>query len=283
MMTLLNDLLRPIFDLLQAPLRGLPPLVGILIWSIPIGVFALWVFKKTSNQRRIAEVKRKIHACLFEIRLFNDDVAAILRAQGEILRHVAHYQALALKPMIFILPPLVLLMVQLHAFYGFRGLRPGEHALVRAVVAADRGDRPNAARPAVSLELPAGLRLDGDAVWAPNLGELLWQVRVDAPGDYELAFRIGDEVVRKTLRATGSVVRLSPTRPERSFMAQLEWPSEDPLPRSSGLTEITVAYPDATVALAGWSWDWRYAWMVVFFVLTMIVAVALRKPLGVEL
>lgn len=283
MMTLLNDLLRPIFDLLQAPLRGLPPWVGILVWSIPIGVFALWVFKKTSNQRRIAEVKRKIHACLFEIRLFNDDVAAILRAQGEILRHVARYQALALKPMIFILPPLVLLMVQLHAFYGFRGLKPGEHALVRAAFAGDWSARSNAPRPAMALELPPGLRLDGDAVWASNLGELLWQVRVDAPGDYELAFRIGDEVVGKTLRATDSVVRLSPTRPERSFMDQLEWPSEDPLPRSSGLAEITVAYPDGSVAFAGWDFEWRYAWMVVFFVLTMVVAVALRKPLGVEL
>jgi len=282
-MTLFNDLLRPVFDLLQAPLRGLPPLVGILIWSIPIGVFALWVFKKTSNQRRITEVKRKIHACLFEIRLFNDDVAAILRAQGEILRHVAHYQALALKPMIFILPPLVILMVQLHAFYGFRGLEPGEPVLVRAVLAGDEGERPSAARPPVALEVPAGLRLVGDGVWAPELGELLWQVTADAAGDYELAFTVGSEVIRKTLRVTDAVVRLSPARPERSFMAQLEWPSEDPLPRSSGLAEITVDYPDATIALAGWSWDWRYAWMVVFFVLTMVVALALKKPLGVEL
>jgi len=283
MMTLLNDLLRPIFDLLQAPLRGLPPWVGILLWSIPIGVFALAVFKKTSNQRRIAEVKRKIHACLFEIRLFNDDVAAILRAQGEILRHVARYQALALKPMIFILPPLVLLMVQLHAFYGFRGLRPGEHALVRAAFVGEGSERAGTARPPVALEVPAGLRLDGDGVWAPELGELLWQVTAGAPGDYELSFTVGDEVVRKTLSVTDAVIRLSPTRPERSFMAQLEWPSEDPLPRSSGLAEITVAYPDGSVAFAGWDFEWRYAWMVVFFVLTMVVALALRKPLGVEL
>jgi hypothetical protein len=197
-------------------------------------VFALWVFKKTSNQRRIAEVKRKIHACLFEIRLFNDDMAAILRAQVEILRHVAHYQALALKPMIFILPPLVLVMVQLHAFYGFRGFEPGERALVRAVLASDSGERSDSARPPVALELPAGLRLDGDAVWAPALGETLWQVVVEEAGDYELAFRVGDEVIRKTLRATSSVVRLSPTRPGHSFMDQLEWPSEDPLPRSAG-------------------------------------------------
>jgi len=63
-MTILNDLLRPIFDWLQYPLRGLPSFVGILIWSIPVGVFALWVFGKTSNQDRIAEVKRRIYGGL---------------------------------------------------------------------------------------------------------------------------------------------------------------------------------------------------------------------------
>ena len=90
-------------------------------------------------------------------------------------------------------------------------------------------------------------------------------------------------MIRKSLRVTDSVVRLSPTRPDSSFLAQLEWPSEKPLPSDSGLHEITLAYPDGDVSLAGWHFEWRYAWMVVFFVLTMVVAIALRGPLGVEL
>ncbi len=140
-MKFLNDLLRPLFDLLQAPLAGLPAFVGVLVWSIPVGVFALWVFGKTSNQERIAEVKRRIHAGLFEIRLFNDDLRAIMKAQWEILGHVLHYQALALKPMIFILPPLVLVMVQLHQFYGFRGLQPGDEALMTVQLDPAAGGR----------------------------------------------------------------------------------------------------------------------------------------------
>jgi hypothetical protein len=282
-MATLNDVLRPIFDLLQAPFRGLPALVGIVVWSIPIGVFALWVFKLTSDQQRIAEVKRKIHSCLFEIRLFNDDLFAIVRAQGEILRHVAHYQALALKPMIFILPPLVLVMVQLHAFYGFRGLAPGDHTLVRAVFDGDWSKRWDGDSPPVSLEVPDGLRIDSGPVWAADLGELIWQVGAEAPGDYDLELQLDGGTIRKSLRVTDSVVRLSPTRPDRSFLGQLEWPSEQPLPADSGIREITLAYPDADISLAGWHFEWQYAWMVVFFVLTMVVAVALRGPLGVEL
>ena len=147
-MATLNDVLRPLFDLLQAPFRG-SAAAGRHRWCgrFPSASLTLWVFKLTSNQQRIAEVKRRIHACLFEIRLFNDDLWAIVRAQGEILRHVAHYQALALSPMLFILPPLVLLMVQLHAFYGFRGLAPGDRTLVRAVFDG-RLERPLARRSA---------------------------------------------------------------------------------------------------------------------------------------
>jgi hypothetical protein len=282
-MSILNLTIGTVVDLLQAPFEGLPPVLGILVWSIPTGVFALWVFKKSSNQQQIAAVKRKIHVCLFEIRLFNDDLRAIVRAQAEILRHVVHYQGLALIPMLFILPPLVLLMVQLHAFYGFRGLEPGEGALLTVSVADDSGAAKLAERPQIELVLPDGLSMETPGVWTPSLGQMAWRIGAETPGDYTIQIRAGDTTVTKSARVSDRVVRLSPTRPATSFIDQLEWPSEPPLPESSGLAEITLAYRDATVSLLGWKFEWRYAWMVVFFVFTMVIAVALKGPLGVEL
>jgi uncharacterized membrane protein (DUF106 family) len=280
-MTILNDFLRPIFDWLQYPLRGLPSFIGILIWSIPVGVFALWVFGKTSNQDRIAEVKRRIYGGLFEIRLFNDDLRAIMRAQLEIFGHVLHYQALALKPMIFILPPLVLVMVQLHQFYGFRGLQPGDSVLL--TVQLDQEAVEPGRRPAISLETPAGLRAETAAVWVPSLAQISWRIGVDKPGDYEFLIGIDNTEVTKRVRATDRIERLSPERPPRTFIGQLEWPSEKPLDRDGPVHSITLAYPDATVSILGWDIEWQWAWMVLFFVLTMVVALVLRKPMGVEL
>jgi len=282
-MWVLNNLLRPVFDILQAVFAGLPPLVGITVWSIPVAIFALWVFKKTSNQTRIASVKQKIHACLFEIRLFNDDLRAIIRAQGEILGHVLHYQGLALVPMVFILPPLVLVMVQLHAFYGFRGLEPGDTALLTTVMDESWQDRWGGNRPPVELELPPGLHAETPAVWVPELGEVSWLIGAENQGDYEVLIHVGDTTVNKTVRVTNRVVRLSPTRPDGSFFGQLEWPSEPPLSKDSAIREINLGYPDGSVGLGGWNFQWSYAWMVVFFVLTMVIAVALKGPLGVEL
>jgi hypothetical protein len=280
-MKLINDLLRPVFDLLQAPFAGLPAFIGVLVWSIPVGVFALWVFGKTSNQGRIAEVKRRIHAGLFEIRLFNDDLRAIMRAQWEILGHVLHYQALALKPMIFILPPLVLVMVQLHQYYGFRGMQPGDEALM--TVQLDTSATADGRRPDIRFEPPDGLHIVTGPVWVPSLAQISWQLGADAEGDFDLEISIDGETVHKSLRATDRLVRLSPERPPRTFVDQLEWPSEQPFDDSSIVRSITLGYAEGSIGLLGWEFEWAFAWMVVFFVLTMVIALALRKPMGVEL
>ena len=280
-MTLLNDLLRPVFDWLQWPLTGLPSVVGVLVWSIPVGVFALWVFGKTSNQDRIALVKRRIFAGIFEIRLFNDDLRAIMRAQKEILGHVLHYQALALKPMIFILPPLVLVMVQLHQFYGFKAFEPGEELML--TVQLDPETVTPGRRPEVEIELPAGIHAVMDPVWVPSLAQLSWRLEIDDWGDYELMIGIDGESVTKQLRATEKLVRLSPERPPKSFMGQLEWPSEQPLDPDGPVHSITATYREGAIGVLGWDFEWSFAWMVVFFILTMVVALVLRKPMGVEL
>jgi uncharacterized membrane protein (DUF106 family) len=99
-MSYLNALLVPVFDAALIPFRSMPPLVGLAIVSLVTAVGMLVVFRRTSNQARLAEVKRSIHASLFEMRLFNDDLRAILRAQAEILRHNATYLRLSMVPML---------------------------------------------------------------------------------------------------------------------------------------------------------------------------------------
>ncbi len=277
-MELLNSILRVIFDGIQNPLTKFPVWVGILLWSIPVTVFALWIFKVTSNQDRITAVKAKIHACLFEIRLFNDDVRAIFRAQWEIMGHVLHYQALALKPMIWIFPPLILIMIQLHAFYGFRGLEPGESTILTATMKTEDTSRPD-----IKLRTPEGVVLETPGVWAPDLHQMAWRIRADRAGDFQLNLEHAGTTQSKSLHVTGAAVRLSPERPSESFLAQLEWPSESPLPANSSMDAITLRYPEAQVTFLGWEMESQWAWMILFFVVTMVLGVALKSPMGVEI
>jgi len=273
-MSYLNAVLRAVFDLLLAPFSALPPLVGLLVVSLVTAVIMLLVVKTTSNQAGIAAVKRRIHACLFEIRLFNDDFVAILRAQGEILRHNVTYLRLSLVPMVWIMVPLVLVVAQLQFHYGYSGLRPGARVLVELELKEEPATRPD-----VTLDVPAGLRVETPAVWIPELREVVWRLAVESAGAHELTFRLGDETLTKTLRVTDALVRLSPVRLEPGFVNQVLYPAEAPLPGASRVRSISLAYAEADVSLLGWETHW----LIAYVILSIVFAFALRNRLGVEI
>jgi len=270
----LNGLLRPLFDFLLLPFRSLPPIVGLLVVSLVAATFMLLVFKRTSNQAKLEAVKRQIHACLFEIRLFSDDLPAILRAQMEILRHNLKYLALSAVPMLWMLVPLLFVIAQLQFHYGYRGLRPGEDFIVKA-----RLKEGSQARPVASLQAPSGLEVATPAVWIPSERELTWRLRAQVWGDYELKLRLGGQEYSKTAQVSEQVRRRSPERLAPGFWNELLYPAEPPLPKESPVASIVLAYPEDAVSVLGWPVNW----LVAFFVLSVVFAFALRGRMGVTL
>jgi uncharacterized membrane protein (DUF106 family) len=269
-----NGLLRPAFDFLLLPFRSLPPIVGLLVVSLVASIGMLLVFKATSNQKKLAAVKRQIHACLFEIRLFRDDVPAILRAQGEILRHNLNYLFLSLVPMLWMIVPLVFVIAQLQFHYGYQGLRPGEDFIVKV-----RLKDASSTRPVAALEAPPGLEVATPAVWIPSERELAWRLRAQAWGDYELKLRVADKEYSKTAQVSKQVRRRSPERLEPGLLNELLYPAEDPLPKEGSIASIALSYPEDSVSLLGW----HVQWLVAFFVLSVVFAFALRGRMGVTL
>ena len=271
-MSVLNTGLAKAADVALAPFSGLPPMVGLTVASLATAAAMLAVFKRTSDQTRLAAVKRLIHAALFEIRLFNDDLLAIMRAQRDILRHNATYLRLSLVPMLWVIVPLVLVIAQLQFHYGYAPLQPGEQALLKVQLRGDSGD-------AVALEVPPELRLDTPAVHLPAAKEVVWRLRPTQAGEYDVRVKVGSESYTKHVQVAGGVVRRSPVRLENTFVNQLLYPSEPPLPSDAPVTAITVAYREQDVGAFGWSLNW----MVWYFALSLIFAFALRKPFGVTI
>lgn len=276
-MSILNAILRAMVDGLLYPFRGLPPIVGLTVVSLLTSILLLIVFKKTSNQKALEAVKRKIHACLFEIRLFNDDFRSILRAQLEILRHNLTYLRYSTVPMIWTLPPLVLLIAQLQFHYGYESLRPGHPALVKATLRAGE----SASKPAIRLEASGpGLEVKEPPVWIPSLREMAWRIEPREAGDYELRIVNGSETLTKSVRvAEGAdlVRQRSPLR-VRGFLQELLYPAEAPLPQGA-FESIAVTYPEASVDVFGFGLHW----MIVYFVLSIALAFLLRGTFKVTI
>lgn len=281
-MSLVNALLRKLFDIVLYPFQGLHPLVGLIVLAVPISILMLLVFKKTSNQKKLADVKGRIHSSLFEIRLFNDDLGAIFRAQGEILRNNMTYLGLSLVPLAWMIIPFILIIGQLEFRYGYQGLRPGEETLVKVQLADDWREAPAAgaaasARPPLTLEIPKGLELTSPGVWLPSLNEMVWRLEPRERGDYELRVKFGEDSFGKSLRVTEDVVRRSPERVSGGLLEQLLHPAEKPLPPSA-VAAISVGYPRAGAEFFDLS-----SWVWIFFGITIVLAFALRKPFKVTI
>lgn len=259
-------------DVFLAPFSGLHPLVGLSILSLVTAAVMLVVFKRTSNQAKLAEVKRSIHAGIFEIRLYNDDFRAIARAQAEILRDNAKYLWLSVIPMVWVILPLVLVIAQLQFLYGYSPIEPGDRVLIKVQLRDGGADT-------VSLDPPPDVRLDTPAVWLPAVKEVVWRVQPTQAGRYDLRLNVGSEHYAKTLLVGDGVVRRSPSRLDGSLLNQLLYPSEPPLPADGRVSAITVAYEEQDLSVFGWDLNW----MVVYFALSLIFAFALKKPLGVTI
>jgi hypothetical protein len=281
-----NRAMSGLFDLLLRPFEGMSAWVSLLPLSILFTVFALYVFKWTSNQAALDRVKRRIHAGIFEIRLFNDDLRSIARSQFEIVGQVAKQLALTLVPLLWMLIPFAIVIPQLQFRYGYSGLEPGRSTLLEVTMRPESaGDAPDAApdptrpKPGLRLEAPDGVEVETDGLWIPLENEMVWRVAAREPGSYELRF-VDDSgfETTKTLVSSDRVVRRSPIKVAAGdWLGQIAYPAESPLPAEGPIERIEVAYPEADVSLLGW----RTHWLIAFVLLTIVFAFALRGPLGV--
>jgi uncharacterized membrane protein (DUF106 family) len=271
--TVVNAMLDRLFDLLLRPLRPLPVLLSLAVVSLVTAVAILFVVRATSNQRELEAVKRQMYADLLEMRLFNDDLHGMWRAQWSMLRHNGRYLRLSLVPALWTLVPLALVLTQLQFHFGYAEVGVGEPVLVTAVLKS-RGDVQD-----VSLELPSGVRLEGAAIRFPALQQVVWRVVADSSGEFVLGVRARGATYEKTLCISGGLARRSPVRPAQRLLDQLRYPSETPLPDSASLASIGVAYADRPIDVVGW----QVPWIAAYLALSFAFALALKKPLRVTI
>jgi len=168
----------------------------------------------------------------------------------------------------------VLVIAQLEFHYDYRGLMPGETAVVKVRLKGEPTARPEAA-----LQAPDGLRVETPAVWIPSQRELAWRIAAERRGDYHLEVVVDGDAESKTVRVSDRVVRLSPLRVTSGFMDELIYPAEAPLPAASRLASIALVYPDRDFEVMGFGLHW----MVVFFILSIVFAFALKGRFGVTI
>lgn len=273
-MSVLNATLTAAADAVLGPLAGLPAEAVVVGCALASALVVLGVMRTTSNQAALADVKRRIQAALLEMRLYNDDLRGLLRAQGDVLRHNLAYVGYSLVPLIITAVPLTLAIAQLQAWYGYGGLPPGVPALVTVTMARDL-----AGEPLPRLQAPS-VDIVGEPRYFPTLKQVVWRVVPRDAGAAVLTVTpTSGTPVEKTIHvdARGATARRSPFRDRGGLVSQLLYPSEPPLDATSPVAAIEVPYTDRALRVAGVEMHW----LILYVVATFAFVLLLRKPLGV--
>ena len=262
----------------MSPLALLPPFVGLLVVSALSTAGTLLLIKVTSHAKRIEETKRQLYAALLEMRLFNDDLRAVLRAAGELLwRDLAYLREFA--PSILLASiPVAILLVHLDSFYGSTGLVVGQSALLTVGVEHSNHDA-SSESPAAAVEVPPGIRLDTLPLWFPASHDVIWQITPERLGRFDLVVKIGDERVSKRLEVSDAIIRRAPSLVGGTWWRDVFSAADQRLASNGVIRSVDVQYPRREMAISGW----RVHWLVTFLVSSLIFAVVFKRPLGVVL
>ena len=264
---------RVFFGGLFSLLESWPPIVSLALISLLVGIAMLWVFRRVSNQEAILQTKKRLTAHLYELRLFADEPRLIWRAQKGLLLGNLRYLGLMTVPAIILTVPIILLLVQLEAFYGQEPLAVGKPAIVTVRMKGAIDVR----APSPELEAPTGIAVETPTVRVLSERQFSWRIRPLREVSENLRVVFPNTVFEKSVDS-GHGPRYLSVRRAGSLLDRLLYPAERRI--SEGAIEwIEVRYPAAEV----WLWGLGFHWLVWFIVISLASAWLLRKRFGVTL
>lgn len=248
------------------------PIVFVVLLSFVTGLLMVVVFRYTSDQEAIRVAKDHLKAHLLAVRLFQDQLPVVLSSYGRIVVGTGRYLRLALKPLLFVILPLTLLMIQLDRYLGWTPLVPGRAFLVKA-----RAE--NAQALDVSLLLPPEMAITAPAVHVPSDDEVLWRIVAAREGRYQISIAAASQSFSKEVVVSSRLLRVSPIRLQGYFWKRMLTSGEPALPPKSPLLSVEVNYPSRNIRFAGLEWSW--IWL--FFVLSLVAGFFFKTALKIEI
>lgn len=270
-MEIVNWFIDTMLLLVHAFLVFVPRLVELTVVAAAVGAAMLWVFGRTSNQAQMKQTKRRVQAGLLELRVFVDEPVVSLRAQKALLAANLKYLGLALRPALWMVVPLGLLLIHLESFYERAPLPLAQPAMVTMHMTA--GWDP--AAPPPELIAPPNVAILGPPVRAAAAHEVSWRIVPFSPVSESLQFRFKGQEVSKRIEA-GDRYRFVTGRRVRSAWGTIFSPGETRM-RADFAEWIDVSYPDVSMRLFGF----RVNWLVWFLAVSMAAALLLKKRFGV--
>lgn len=270
-MTQLAQGISRLFDLVIGPLASRPALALIAV-SVLTAVWALLLFKATTRQKKLTVQRDRLFGHIYEMGLYQDHLRVMGRIQWDLARANLRYLALTLPALVVLTVPMIVTLAQLDSRFAHRPLGAGETTVlsVRLDDAAPVNPRQ------LSLEVPAGVRIEAGPVVDRPGRAAAWRLKLDEPGPHRLVVRAdGREAAERILPAPAGLPQLSEEQ-KAGWTSPWLRPGAAALPADSPLASTKLDLPERETKYAGVPLHWLLAFMVFSLLGGLLLKDALR-------
>jgi uncharacterized membrane protein (DUF106 family) len=249
------------------------PLAIVVVMSVVVGLLMVVLFGYTSDQKAIGIAKDQLKAHLLAVRLYRNQIPVVMGSYGKILRGTGRYLKLAFKPLLYVIIPITLLIVQIDRYLGATPIPPNTPFLLTVHTTGD--DALNDA----TLGLPPEIAMSAPPVHVAAENEIVWRLIGSKEGKYELKIAAAGQSVAKAVCLGSGLPRISTIRLRGHFWERMFTSAEAALPENSPIESISINYPDRNIEIAGYGMNW--IWL--FFVLSMVAGFIFKELLGIQI
>jgi uncharacterized membrane protein (DUF106 family) len=256
------------------------PLAIVIVLSLVVGLLMVVLFGYTSDQKAIGIAKDQLKAHLLAVRLYRDQIPVVMGSYGKILRGTGRYLKLAFKPLLYVIIPITLLIVQIDRYLGATPI-PLNAPFLLTVHLSDQYVSSLASfnLNSVTLDLPPEIAMTAPAVHIPAENEIVWRLVASREGKYGVKIADGGGSAEKTVCVGNDLPRISTIRLRGHFWERMFSSAEAALPENSPIESISINYADRNIEIAGYGMNW--IWL--FFILSMVAGFIFKELLGIKI
>jgi uncharacterized membrane protein (DUF106 family) len=258
------------------------PLAIVIVVSLVVGLLMVVLFGYTSDQKAIGIAKDQLKAHLLAVRLYRDQIPVVMGSYGKILRGTGRYLKLAFKPLLYVIIPITLLIVQVDRYLGETPIPVGAPFLLTVDLTGQSLNGQSNGSDAlndVNLDLPPEIATTAPPVHVPAESAIVWRLVGSKEGKYEVRVAAGGQSAAKAVRVGDGLLRISTVRLRGHFWERMFWSAEPALPENTPFDSISINYPDRYIDVAGYGMNW--IWL--FFILSMVAGFIFKEVLGIKI
>jgi uncharacterized membrane protein (DUF106 family) len=173
----MSSILNPVLN----PLLTLNSFWVILIVSVIVSIITTLIYKYTTDQKKLKELKKETKSCQEKLKLNASNPEKSLKIQGDMMKLNVEYMKSSFKPMFFTIIPVLLFFGWLGANLAFIPLQPETPFSINVTVLEN-------VQAEISLILPSELSMDDEETKTAQIN-LGWQGIKGPVGQYDLILK----------------------------------------------------------------------------------------------